>query len=214
MQKKQQNKKSCDLANNTDWETTQVVRIWTHIIQCIANGKCTWELQSLVVLHFKALWNMPYLTTFPTFYFQGSSVDNETIALFLKLIKRLHLARVVKHRFMNTSNSDYLQMLIKTHRTEKLPSFYVGICFPREKGTMLDVYPHSATASQRTMESCFSESWVRSIIPGCRWRHTKCSVSETVQSLLLSARFTSFSVAFVKLQLNLWILIFHRLSKV
>lgn len=133
MQKKQQNKKSCDLANNTDWETIQVVRIWTHIIQRIANGKCTWELQSLVVLHFKALWNMPYLTTFPTFYFQGSSVDNETIALFLKLIKRLHLARVVKHRFMNTSNSDYLQMLIKTHRTEKLPSFYVGICFPRGK---------------------------------------------------------------------------------
>lgn len=157
---------------------------------------------------------MPYVTTFPTFYFQGSSVDNETIGLFLKLIKRLHLARVVKHRFMNTSNSDYLQMFIKTHCSEKLPSFYVVICFPREKGTMLDVYPHSATASHRTMEGCFSESWVRSIIPGCRWWQTKCSVSEAVQALFPSARITSFSVAFVKLQLNLSILIFHRLSKV
>lgn len=55
LKKKQQNKKSCDLANNTDCETIQVVRIWTHVTQGIANGKCTWELQSLVVLHFKAL---------------------------------------------------------------------------------------------------------------------------------------------------------------
>lgn len=45
------------------------------------------------------------------------------------------MTRVGKHRFLYTSNFDYLQMSIKTHRTEELPSFDVVICFSSAKQT-------------------------------------------------------------------------------
>lgn len=53
----------------------------------------------------------------------------------------LPLSQSCETHFMYISNSDYLQMLIKIHHTEELPSFYAVICPPSAKVTMLGVHP-------------------------------------------------------------------------
>lgn len=59
---------------------------------------------------------------------------------------------------MYKNNSDYLQMLIKIHHTEELPSFYVMICCPSAKFRMLGVYANSHHSSWDNGE--LAESWL------------------------------------------------------
>lgn len=75
---------------------------------------------------------------------------------FPKISQKAGLARLVKHRFMNKTNFDYLQMLMKTHCTEELPSFCYDV-FPANNCRCLS---RLSCAFHRTMDGSFSE-------PGC-----------------------------------------------
>lgn len=108
---------------------------------------------------------------------------------------------------MYTSNSDYLQMLIKIHHTEELPSFYAVICSPRAKLTKLGVYPLFPTACHKTVENSSCEGWLRGVTQGCRSAgegQTPGSLSEADRPvpgpLVISAKFTSSFLSSVKLQ--------------
>lgn len=82
---------------------------------------------------------------------------------FPQINQKAGLARLVKHRFMYTTNFDYLQMLMKTHCTEELPSFCYDV-FPVNNGRCLS---RLCCASHRTMDGSFSEGWLRCVAGGC-----------------------------------------------
>lgn len=52
----------------------------------------------------------------------------------------------------------YLQLLIKTHHTEDMPSFYVVICFPCAKWAWVFIHVQPLLF-HRTVESSLSQSW-------------------------------------------------------
>lgn len=89
---------------------------------------------------------------------------------------------------MYTTNSDYLQMLIKTHGTEERPSFYV-MCFPSAKWTMVGAQPRFPQDAGRSLWAGSAAGAV-----ACSWGEAQTKLSEAVWSLLASAKFTSFSV--------------------
>lgn len=75
---------------------------------------------------------------------------------FPKINQKAGLARLVKHRFMNTTNFDYLQMLMKTQCTEELPSF----CYDAFPANNCRCLSRISSAFHRTVDGSFSE-------PGC-----------------------------------------------